>query len=66
MVCTQQERDDLAAAIKSGILRTGYGDKAIQYQSLEQMRAVLAEMDEYLDGSSTANTRYARLAFSRE
>ena len=64
MVCTQTERDELAAAIKSGVMRVGYGDKAIQYQSLADMRAVLAEMDEYLAGAS-ATTRYARLGFSR-
>jgi hypothetical protein len=62
--CTQEERDTLAANIKSGVLETGYGDKRVKYASLESMRSVLAEMDDYLNPSQ-ADARTSRVATSR-
>lgn len=64
-VCTQTQRDTLAAAIASGVMRVAYADKIVQYHSLSEMRSLLAEMDEYLAGSS-ASPRYSRASFSRE
>ena len=64
-VCTQTQRDTLAAAIASGVLRVAYADKVVQYQTLSEMRALLAEMDEYLAGAS-ASPRQSRVAYSRE
>lgn len=62
--CTQAERDELASAIKSGVMRVAYADKTVQYHSIEQMRALLDEMDEYLAGSS-APARTSRAIYSR-
>lgn len=63
--CTQAEYDELAAAVKSGVMRVAYADKTVQYQSLADMRATLAEMGEYLAGTSAPST-YAKVAYSRE
>ncbi len=62
--CTQAERDLLAAAIKSGVVRVNYQDRTVQYGSLPEMRAILAEMDEYLAGSA-APERHSRVAHTR-
>jgi hypothetical protein len=63
--CTQPEYDALASAIKQGVMLVSYADKTVRYQSLGEMRAVLAEMGEYLAGSSAAPA-YSRASFSRE
>lgn len=65
IACTQAERDALAEAIKSGISRVAYADKTVTYESSAVMRSILAEMDEYLLGSS-ATTSYRRITFRRE
>ena len=62
--CTQAERDELAANIKSGVLETGYGDKRLKYASLEAMQIVLDKMDAYLFPSQIP-ARASRAAFSR-
>lgn len=68
IACTQAERDELAAAIKAGITRVTYSSggssKTVEYASIAEMRAVLAEMDEYLAGSSAAD-RFSRASYSR-
>lgn len=45
MAWTVQERDTLKKAIASGVLSVRFADRTIQYQSLDQMRALLAEMN---------------------
>lgn len=63
--CTPTERATLAAAIKAGYLRVAYADKIVQYQDAATMRSTLAEMDEYLAGSS-APSRHSRASFRRD
>lgn len=55
---TQTERDALASTIAKGILTVEYADHRVTYQSLEQMRALLAEMDASI--SQAAGTRIYR------
>lgn len=64
--CTQAERDALAAAIKKGVQSVAYADKSVRYASIDDMRKILAEMDEYLNGSSAATSSWSRAAFSRD
>ena len=42
---TITERDALARAVASGVLSVQYNDRSITYQSLGDMRALLADMD---------------------
>ena len=62
--CTQAERDALAAALKSGVMRVSYSDRTVQYQTPDQMRIILAEMDSYLAGSNAPDS-FARLEYGR-
>jgi hypothetical protein len=41
-----------------------YGDKRVRYASIADMRALLAEMDDYLAGSN-APDRFVRTSFTR-
>lgn len=41
---TQEEIDALKAAIASGVLSVRYADRTVTYHSLQEMRALLAEM----------------------
>lgn len=45
---TQQQRDTLAAAVASGVRSVTYDNRSVTYGSLEEMRALLAEMDRQL------------------
>lgn len=54
MAWTVQERDALKAAIASGVLSVRFADRTIQYQSLQEMRALLAEMNGQLAAASGA------------
>ncbi len=54
MAWTQAQRDTLATAIARGVLTTHYGDQSVTYQSLSEMRALLAEMDRQLAGAPTS------------
>lgn len=58
MTWTQTERDALAATIAKGVLTVEYDGHRVTYQSLEHMRALLAEMDASL--SQSAGTRIYR------
>ena len=65
MAWTTAQRDALAAKIASGELTVRYGDKTVTYHSLSEMRALLAEMNTELGGSTTY-PRSSRAAFSRD
>jgi hypothetical protein len=54
---TQAEIDTLKAAIASGVQTVAYADRTVTYQSLEEMRALLASMEQIVSGAQT--TRYA-------
>lgn len=65
---TQAEIDQLKAAIASGVLSVSYSgppSRTITYQSLDAMRAALAEMNASVNASSGSNGGY-RLAASRK
>lgn len=64
MAWTQADIDKLKAAIASGILSVSYAGppaRSITYQSLAEMRKLLAEMERSVSGSTT----YRRVAFSK-
>jgi hypothetical protein len=42
---TQAEQDALRAAIASGVVSVTYADRSVTYNSLSEMRLLLAEMD---------------------
>lgn len=42
---TQQQADDLRAAIASGQLLVRSGDRQVQYRSLDEMRRLLSDME---------------------
>ena len=54
---TAAQRDVLATAIAQGVLTVHHEGRSVTYQSLDAMRALLAEMDRQLDGPPT--TRFA-------
>jgi hypothetical protein len=41
-----EEIQTLKAAIRSGAQRVQYRDRTVEYRSLEEMRSILAEMEE--------------------
>jgi hypothetical protein len=41
---TQADVDALKAAVKTGALKVKFADREVTYQSLDQMRSLLAEM----------------------
>jgi hypothetical protein len=53
MAYTQQQINDLRAAIASGQLIVRSGDRSIQYRSLSELRSVLAEAEAELAGRPT-------------
>ena len=61
---TVAEYTALKAAIASGVLRVAYQDRTVQYQSLEEMRALLREMEQAV-GLDTS-TRYTVASHSRD
>ena len=67
VVWTQEEIDQLKAAIASGVLSVSFSgppSRTITYQSLDAMREALAEMNASL-GASSGSGGY-RLAASRK
>lgn len=63
-IWTQSDIDTLKAAIASGVLTVSYDGpprRTIQYQSLREMRDLLAEMV----GQVQAPTRYRRVRFGK-
>ncbi len=59
MAWTQADRDKLAAAIATGARRVRFQTHEVEYQSMSDMRAVLAEMDEQLNPAGPAIRRTA-------
>lgn len=55
MAFTQGDRDNLAAAIASGATTVSYEGKSATYRSLDEMRQILAMIDQEL--SSKKNRR---------
>jgi len=62
---TQEQYDSLSNAIAQGILEVNYDGKKVVYQSLSEMRSLLAEMRAQL---SPATSGYGRVyvEFCRE
>jgi len=58
---TTDQRDALQAAIASGVLSVTFGSRTVSYQSLEQMRETLAEIERSL-GVAASTYRTYRLA----
>lgn len=54
---TQAEIDALKAAVASGVQTVTYSDRTVTYQSLEDMRALLATMEQSVTGAP--RTRFA-------
>jgi hypothetical protein len=62
MAYTQQQIDDLRAAIAGGELIVRSGDRSIQYRGLDEMRAQLRVMEADVAGNPTGlvlGRRYA-------
>jgi len=65
---TQSDLDTLKAAVASGVLSVSYDGpprRSVTYQSLEQMRALLAEMVSSVAATAGTGVRY-RLAATRK
>jgi len=58
---TTTQRDALQAAIASGVLTVTFNGRSVTYQSLSEMRSVLAEMER-----SLGNTRSYRLGVTNK
>jgi hypothetical protein len=65
-IWTQDDADALKEAIKTGVLTVTYGatssgsGRSVTYQSLSQMRALLASMlQDIAQAGGTSSTRYA-------
>lgn len=59
MAYTQAQYDELKAAIARGVKSVGYGDKRVEYRTLEEMRSLLNEMAGEL-GIDTGTRRLRR------
>ncbi len=57
---TEAQRDALAAAIARGVRSVSYADRTVTYESLAEMRSLLAEMDRQLGSAQTF--RFARVS----
>jgi hypothetical protein len=59
---TQAEYETLRAAVASGVLSVSYAgppQRTVQYQSLAEMRKLLADMEREVNGSATPRSRLA-------
>lgn len=65
MAWTLLEYEALKKAVSSGILSVRYNDRTVVYQSLKDMRDLLASMEAELNPSNTNGTRY-RVAATRK
>jgi hypothetical protein len=65
---TQQQIDELRAAIASGQLLVRSGDRSLQYRSLEEMQRILNLMEADVLGAGTPRVRLGRtkVAFRRD
>lgn len=57
MAWTQTEYDTLKAAVASGVQTVRYQDRTVVYHSLEQMRALLGEMERSISQNARSNQR---------
>lgn len=65
MIWTQADIDRLKEAVSSGVLTVSYAGppaRTITYQSLDAMRALLAEMVAQVGTAAGTRTRYRRVA----
>jgi hypothetical protein len=65
-IWTQSDIDSLSAAIKSGVQSVTYAgppSRSVTYQSLDSMRALLAEMVRQVNSSSAP--AFSRVSFSK-
>lgn len=61
---TLEQLEQLEKAIASGTLSVRHGDKAVQYQSLAEMRSVRAEMRRELGLDKPKRPRSSRAVFT--
>lgn len=68
MSWSQSDIDALKASIKSGVRSVQYSDRAVTYQSVDDMLKVLAAMEAEVagSGSSTSDGRSTFASFSRD
>lgn len=60
-------RDALARAIFSGARRVQFGDRAVEYNSIDDMRKALADIDRAIaTGSGTAPSSFSLATHSRD
>jgi hypothetical protein len=60
----QEQRAELAIAINSGALRVSYNGRSTEYRSLEQMRSILARLDERIAAQVTPGRRRIRVLYT--
>ncbi len=59
MTYTQQQYEALTAAIATGATSVHYGDKTVNYRSLDEMRSIQREMEAELFGKRVNRRRLA-------
>lgn len=59
MAYTQTELDALRAAIAEGVLKVEYGDKKVEYRSLNEMIRIKKMMEAELEGLPAEKRTYA-------
>lgn len=64
MAYTQTQIENLEKAIASGVLEVEYQDRRVRYQSLAEMRRVLADMK--ASGGIDAKPRFADTVYDRD
>jgi hypothetical protein len=57
-VYTQSQIDALRRAYARGVTRVSYGDKSVEYRSLDEMKRVIAEMDGDVSGTPRSRRFY--------
>jgi len=65
---TQTDVDKLAAAVASGVLSVEYDgppSRRVQYQSLKEMRSLLAEMIAAVGNTAGTRSRFKRMGTSK-
>jgi hypothetical protein len=67
MAATQQQVDDLQAAIAEGVLEVMSAGRKVTYRSLDEMLRVKTMLETELSGTSANGSRYQRyISFRRD
>ena len=65
MAWTQTDLDALETALKAGVRRVSYGDRSVEYHSLEEMLKLRDAMKQTINTAAGVTTRCTYASFSK-